>query len=210
MNPTWQRRVIRAVRQPSAQLLLAGVEAPPTMVDALFFALRPTPAAVAQIAGVAKRLRERAKPRLHLIAPTRLHVSLCGLGRYLSAPDPIVRCACAAAARTSATPFTLAFDRVETFGRGDGSRPLVLTASDGAVRLHELRERLGVEVAAAGLPHSAGRAYVPHLTLGYVREVIPGMAIAPVTWTVDEIVLIQSMQGRGRHIVAGRWYLAEG
>jgi len=210
MTATWQRRAIGTAQQRSTQLLLAGVEAPPSTVDALFFALQPAPAALAQVVAVAARLRKRARPRLHLIAPPRLHVSLHGLGRYASVPEDIVRRACAVAARISATPFTLALDRVETFGRGDGSRPLVLTVSDGAVRLHELRHRLGLEIAAAGLPHSAERAYVPHLTLAYVREVVPTMAIEPVAWTVDELVLIRSVQGRGRHIVAGRWYLAEG
>lgn len=210
MTATRQRAGIGAQWQRSPQLLLAGIETLPSAFDALFFALRPTAAAAARIAAIAECLRTRSAAHFRPIASARMHVSLQGFGRYVSVPEEIVRRASAAAARVSATPFTLALDRIETFGRGEGPRPLVLTASDGAVRLHEFHERLGLALATAGLRSPATRVYTPHLTLAYVRDVVPGRHIEPVAWTVDEFLLVRSMQGRGKHLVAGCWRLAEG
>lgn len=31
-----------------------------------------------------------------------------------------------------------------------------------------------------------------------------------VAWTIDEFVLVRSVQGRGKHVIVGHWRLAEG
>ncbi len=47
------------------------------------------------------------------------------------------------------------------------------------------------------------------MTLGYRSGEPFSERVAPVSWTADEIVLIDSHVGRTRHEVLGRWRLVE-
>jgi len=47
--------------------------------------------------------------------------------------------------------------------------------------------------------------WTPHVTLLYDAQRIAENAIAPVTWTVRELVLVHSRRGEGRYVQLGRW-----
>jgi RNA 2',3'-cyclic 3'-phosphodiesterase len=46
-----------------------------------------------------------------------------------------------------------------------------------------------------------------HLTINYHRDRQANQTIPPFDWCVDEILLIESVYGKSRHIVHGRWPL---
>ena len=60
-----------------------------------------------------------------------------------------------------------------------------------------------------GVTERPGYRFSPHLTLGYRIGEPFSERVAPVSWTADEIVLIDSHVGRTRHEVLGRWRLVE-
>ncbi|RYE41204.1 MAG: hypothetical protein EOP21_08990 [Hyphomicrobiales bacterium] len=57
---------------------------------------------------------------------------------------------------------------------------------------------------------SGGGGFRPHVTLLYDNQLVAGREIAPVQWTVRDVVLVRSVVGQGRHVIEGRWPLATG
>jgi 2'-5' RNA ligase len=192
------------------QLALPGFEmsAASTPIDTWFFAVRPTPSATGVIARLPERVQAGSTPGTRLIALRCMHVSLQGVDFEASGHTGTARRAREAAARVSAEAFALTFDRFATFGRGTKSRPFVLFTSDAAEGLRGLHRELGAKLAAAGVKHDATRSFAPHLTLAHGTQPIATTAIEPIRWIVDEFVLVRSLQGRGRHVIEGRWRLA--
>jgi 2'-5' RNA ligase len=60
----------------------------------------------------------------------------------------------------------------------------------------------------AGAALKPDKQFVPHITLLYDGQVIPVLDIAPIRWTVDRFVLVQSKLGQTQHIVLQTWELA--
>ncbi|MBW8753358.1 MAG: hypothetical protein JF595_04295 [Sphingomonadales bacterium] len=52
-----------------------------------------------------------------------------------------------------------------------------------------------------------GKAPDPHVTISYHRDGQGNETIAPISWTVDEILLVESVYGKATHVVHGRWKL---
>ena len=52
-----------------------------------------------------------------------------------------------------------------------------------------------------------GRAFTPHVTPGYNDRFKVEQIIYPITWTVNEFVLVRSLLGQTRHIELARWKL---
>ena len=48
---------------------------------------------------------------------------------------------------------------------------------------------------------------VPHLTVTRDKAAMPETFVEPLSWKVDEFVLIHSVHGEGLYSVAGRWPL---
>lgn len=200
----------RSAAKRRGQLALPGFETAGAipLADAWFFAVRPTPAAIAAIERLPERVQARSMPGTRPIAPARLHVSLQGIDVVGNAAAGDVARAREAAVRVHAGIFTLAFDRFATFGRGAGQRPFVLMTSGAAEDLRSLYRELGAALAATGVKQIAAHPYTPHLTLAYGTPPIATAAVEPVCWIVDEFVLVRSLQGRSRHVIEGRWRLA--
>jgi hypothetical protein len=80
-----------------------------------------------------------------------LHVSLLNLGLYddLKSPKFAALEASDAAEQVRATPFTVAFNYVQSFSHPDGRYPLVLRGDDGIVGLEKLYQCLGTCAPAA-------------------------------------------------------------
>ena len=92
--------------------------------------------------------------------------------------------------------FDLGFDRVLPFSNG----PLALVAGEGNAELHHLRWIL------MGAPERKPR-FVPHLSLAYPSAGFLEEEIDPVSWSVNELLLIHSLVGKTEHRVLARWPL---
>lgn len=174
--------------------------------SSLFFALRPDEQAAAQIHRLALRLRELSGLRGAPLPVERLHVTLLFLGNYPGLPGELIDAADTAARAVRAAPFDLPFDRVMSFARSDGAAPLVLCRGE-CPSLSALRNALALEIARTGLFPREARSFRPHITLLYDRKMISEQQVAPISWTVREMLLIRSLVGLSRHEVLARYAL---
>ncbi|MBO9709931.1 MAG: 2'-5' RNA ligase family protein [Caulobacter sp.] len=179
--------------------------APPT--DRLFFALFPDAAAAEAVARRASGLRERHALRGRPLLTDRFHVTLNHLGDHAGLRRDIVEAATEAARTVQFPAFEVTFDRVESFKGRSGSRPLVLRGDQGLRDLLSFQRELGVALARAGLGRWVERQFTPHVTLLYDDAMIEGEVVEPLTWTVDEFVLVHSLLSQTRHIHLDRWKL---
>jgi RNA 2',3'-cyclic 3'-phosphodiesterase len=167
----------------------------------LFLAVVPDAVAAARICQLARALKQAHKFDRAIIEPERLHVSLFFLGEL---SEHMVRIACEAAAEVRARPFEVRFDRSVSFRGRAGNRPFVLVGDDGLNGLLSLRRTLGVALVSRGLRRLASKEFTPHITLLYGERNVEEHPIEPIRWTVNEFVLIHSMNG---HVDLGRWPL---
>jgi RNA 2',3'-cyclic 3'-phosphodiesterase len=167
----------------------------------LFLAVLPDPVAAARIFKLAGVLKRAHRFSGKLTAPDRLHVSLFFLGE---SSDDMAYAAGAAAGEIHVPPFQVCFDRTASFRGRPGSCPFVLIGGDGLDRLKSFRQRLGVGLARAGLRRLAKTNFEPHVTLLYDARGVDEYPLAePISWTVSEIVLVQSRNGH-RHLAKWR------
>jgi RNA 2',3'-cyclic 3'-phosphodiesterase len=168
----------------------------------LFLAILPDAAAALRISRLAASLKRAHGLSGELIAPNRLHVSLFFLGRLSGDASCAAR---TEAGELSVAPFEVRFDRTASFRGGPGSRPFVLIAGDGVSPLKSFRSRLGTWLAGNGFGRLAKTNFEPHVTLLYDARSVDEYPLAePVSWTVREIVLIQSRKG---HTHLAKWRL---
>lgn len=180
-------------------------------LDTLFFGLRVGRGVAAQLDRVG---REAA--RLHglaggLLGGSRYHVTLCGLGCYETVPRSLVGTACTVAERFGAESFDVEFDRILSFTNrgGDRKHPLVLAGGAGLDALRSFRCDLRARLVAARMGKHDRAGFTPHLTLLYDRRAVPERDVPPIGWRAREFCLIHSLVGQSRHVVVGRWPLAE-
>lgn len=172
----------------------------------LFFAVMPDPDTAARIAGMNGWLGSEMNVKTRLLPTERFHITLYSLGDFVRVPEVIVARACAAAAAVRVPPFGVTLDQISSFKGQPGHRPLVLTGSAGMEALADFRQELGKALRAASLRISSAR-FNPHLTLLYDEGRVEQRAIEPITWTVSELVLIDSWLGKTHYDIKGRWPL---
>jgi 2'-5' RNA ligase len=87
--------------------------------------------------------------------------------------------------------------------------PFVLFGESGSGPALTLRRAVGAAMRRHGLAYAVKdvKAFAPHITLWWDEERIEAQPTAPVAWTAREIVLIDSIQGEGRHNHLARWPL---
>ena len=188
---------------------LFGDLAPPAPTDRIFFALTPDAGAIATIAALTAELKAQHGMRGRPIADLKLHATLCNLGDFPGMPQAqLARAARAAASAAAATaPFVASFDTAQTFINRARNRPFVLTGGDGAIGVSALYRTLASAMLKAGLP-PVSSSYTPHITLLYDDVTAPPQAIAPVEWTVRELVLLHSRIGQSLpYTILGHWPL---
>lgn len=122
------------------------------------------------------------------VPPDKWHVTLVFLGSVEAA---VIPCLKAAATRVRAVPFELVFDHTGYWRQARamwmGPRP--------STALDDLHAALRAGIAPCGIALE-DRPFRPHLTL--VRKLArspPPTPISPVTWTVREFVLMESVAG---------------
>jgi 2'-5' RNA ligase len=187
---------------PAFQTELFAPEEPPST---LFFALFPDAPTRAKIASLAQDQRLKHGLRGRLLAPTRLHISLYGVGVYPRVPPGILSSACDAAASIVAAPVEMVLDCAMSFA---GSDAFVLRESEDTA-LKDLLHAIGATMRKAGLGQGFVPSYVPHLTLLYDKHLVQKQAIDPIRWTAREFVLVESLVGQSKYVIHGRWPLRD-
>ena len=175
--------------------------------DRIFFAVLPDDAAAARIHALADDLKAANGLGGTLILPEHLHITLFHLGDWRELPAEIVAIASRAAAEVMAAPFDVTCRRVESFRNRTGIYPFVLLAEQGVTALHAFQQALGAALKKNGLGGATQGDFKPHVTLLRDDTRLKPVAVAPVTWTVRDFVLIHSLLGQTRHVHLGRWPL---
>lgn len=173
--------------------------------ETLTFALRPPEAIASEIGRLTRRARELFNLKGLGVPTEGLHAPLAAVGPY----DRVaVEAARRAMAAFQANRVQVTFDRMLTLKGGrTATPPLVLAGGDQLNGLKFVQKVLTSEMRRVGLVAASRAAFVPHLAMLYDRTVVPETPIDPITWTVNEIVLVHSFAGAGRHIDLERWPL---
>lgn len=187
------------------QMGLPGFD-PPTPTDRLMFLLYPDPGAAEAIAQEARRLREALGLRGQPLLTDRFHVTLHHLGDYVGLPGDMVAKGKVAGGALAHAPFEVSFDRAASFANRPGNNPFTLQGGEGVQPLIAFQRALGEKMAGARL--KPDKSFTPHITLLYDGQVVPAQDIAPIRWTVNRFVLVQSKLGQTQHIVLRAWDLA--
>lgn len=176
----------------------------------LFFAALPPIDIARRIFVHANEISQTHQLRKKPFAPTRLHVSIQGLGAYAQWPAQLVDHALHAASRITLRRFEMRFDQIVSFcGRSHFRRdfPLVLLGSKPNDHFLELQR-----ILATALGIRAPSTYTPHLTLLYDEQIVQPQSIQPITWSIEEFVLIHSVlkqpnRPKQPYSILGRWSL---
>ncbi|MFD3545300.1 RNA 2',3'-cyclic phosphodiesterase [Streptomyces sp. NPDC058655] len=181
----------------------------------LFAAVLPPPAAVAELAGAVRPLRD---DRLTWTAEAGWHFTLAFMGEVREDVLPDLHARLARAAHRTA-PFDLRLHGCGHFG----DRALWAGAAGGLDALRMLAERADAAARRAGVPMDRHHRYTPHLTLARSRDAatplrpyldaLSGFEGAP--WRADTLSLVRSnlpVSGvpgeQPRYETVGAWPLA--
>lgn len=160
----------------------------------LYLMVKPTPDVLPHLA------RQRAALGIDADSYSldRLHSTFLRLGETSRETLSLARRALDA---LRAEPFPIGFDAV------DGN---LLKGCKGLRALNAFQRGLASHMRARDCPVIAHDFWL-HLCLAYT-DPVPArrLAIPPIRWTVEEVQLIESVHGMGRHIEHGRWRLASG
>jgi len=167
-------------------------------IHRLFWAAMPDSPTANSIAEVTQR--ERAKHGLtgKPFQTNRFHVTLYHVGDAVGAPPPeLIESQIQRASNVVMPTFRAAFNRAQSFRNG----AFVLAGDDGVIGFDVLHQRLSDELNWQPRP---ARRYTPHMTLLYDRQRIEERFIEPITWTVREMVLIESLVGQTTYHILAR------
>lgn len=145
-----------------------------------------------------------------------LHATILGIESGDVVRPEIIRAAQRSADELSLPSFDLMFDRVMTFkprgkvrDQGECTKfPIVLGMKDGSDSMNLVGEMLRKALALRGIATEKRRRITPHVTLAYGRGFSETRFLPkPIYWQIRQISLIDSLQGKGRHIRLGNWPL---
>lgn len=167
----------------------------------LFFGIWPDDGAIGRLTRLMARLRNDKIMPGRPVDADRLHVTLHHLGDFGNqVPPSLVPNASMAAATVKMRPFNVTFDRA-----GGTRGPFLLRASDGSAALMEFRKILRTALVKAGVRDQVKTAFSPHMTLSYDFSDVPEQQVEPITWTVNQFVLIESLLGKHQHVKRESW-----
>lgn len=132
-----------------------------------------------------------------------LHLTLNILDDWPVRPDHLVEAMIGVGDGIAAAPFRVVFDQLS-----GSERSVVLRPSERIDALHDFQQMLAGRLARAGIEARMGVRFSPHLSIvhrGRRNFLVPAI---PVSWLVEEFVLIESLVGWTEHRVHGRWPLA--
>ena len=170
----------------------------------LFFALTPPDAVRPAMEKLGGTLQQAHHLRGHIISKDRLHNTLAAVHDAGSITQNIER-AKRIGARIRYPSFPVRFEWTGSFKVGRERYPLVLRGEDGLKPLIEFRQEVCSQMVRAGF--AVTRNYTPHVTLLWADRCVDEYPIAPISWTVQDFVLVLSLVGQSRHIRVARWQL---
>lgn len=176
--------------------------------DRLFLAIQPDAAAAMRAITLVEAIKPGSGARAQPVPVSRLHVTLHYFGEFAGVPDALLASVDDAMQGLAVAGFEAWLDRAWSFGGGPRSKPWVLGMS-AADRIEALHAETGRRLAAAGVRTKGGAGFIPHMTVLYGEHALAARAIDPIRLAVRELVLVDSLVGRGEHRVLRRWLLAE-
>lgn len=162
----------------------------------LYIMAKPPADVAAQIAALPRNDPARG--------PELLHVTLAKLFDLHQAPPDWLPSMIAALDSFAGAPFPLAFDRIEN------RKAVTLRSRDPLPEARAFQAALIRHLVSARAPLTLGTTPEPHLTINYHGDRLNAQKIAPIGWTVDAILLIESVVGKTTHVEHGRWPLSAG
>jgi 2'-5' RNA ligase len=178
-------------------MLTMLAETPRALTHNLFFAVLPSDEERARIGGLIASLRIGGVP----MRLDRLHITTLSLVLDDMLPEGLAQDAAEIAASIRMPSFRVIFDRLV-----GGNRSALLLPSEPLEALRMFRERLGFALMRAGIAFRQG-GFNPHVTLLYGGQPMPEIEIEPISWLVEDFVLIDSFIGETKHVEIGRWPL---
>jgi 2'-5' RNA ligase len=131
-----------------------------------------------------------------------LHVTLLSLFDLHHAPPEWLPAIIAALDAFQGAAFPLVFDRIEN------RKAVTLRTRDPLVEARAFQAALVRHLLAHRAPMMLGTTPEPHVTINYHGDRLRAQKMAPIGWTVTEILLVESIVGKTTHIEHGRWALA--
>jgi RNA 2',3'-cyclic 3'-phosphodiesterase len=192
--------MLRASGQPS------GVQFEPRGPINLFFSVFPDSQAAARIGRLARHLRREHGLNGLPFSPARFHCTLCGVDDRNAPWQSIVAKVREAAATIEAAPFRVSFNGVMSFSSKEHKCPLVLVGDEGVIGLMMLYSSLRNAMHKTGLRPETSN-FTPHVTMLYDARRIGEQSVEPISWAVNEIVLVLSFTGQTKYHWLGRWQL---
>jgi 2'-5' RNA ligase len=176
-----------------------------TNVHRLFFAIRPDFEAKSMAVDTAQRRMNAGGLSGGQVAPEHLHVTLHWLGDHAVVPHDLLCRAKEAGDRVEMEPFGVGFNRVGSLDTRMGG--LALTGAAELKKLRQFQRILARAMEGAEIGRYIRKRFNPHVSLLYCQQHVVPEPVAPIRWRVDELVLIDSLLGCGRHIDLGNWPL---
>ena len=133
--------------------------------------------------------------------PELMHVTLLELFDLHYAPPEWLPAVIAALDAFEGKAFPLAFDRIEM------RKAVTLRSRAELTEARAFQKVLVNHLLARRAPLMLGTTPEPHLTINYHGDRLGGQKIAPIGWTVEEIILCESVVGKTTHVEHGRWTL---
>ena len=163
----------------------------------LYVMAKPPPAVQEQIAALPRNDPGRG--------PDLLHVTLISLYDLHHAPPGWLPATIAALGSFVAVPFALRFDRIEN------RKAVTLRTRDPLAEARAFQKALVNHLLREKAPIMDGTTPEPHITINYRGDRLGsetlGKKTPPIGWTVDEIILMESIVGKTTHVEHGRWPL---
>ena len=103
--------------------------------------------------------------------------------------------------RFAGPAFPLAFDRIEN------RKAVTLRTRDPLPHARAFQAALVRHLLEHKAPLTLGTTPEPHVTINYRGDRLGSQKIAPIGWTADEILLMESVVGKTTHVEHGRWPL---
>lgn len=159
----------------------------------LYIMAKPTAEAAARIVALPRNDPEREAELLH--------VTLVKLFDLYRAPDEWLPAMIAALDTFSGEPFPLSFDRIEN------RKAVTLRSRAPLSEARAFQAGLVRHLVERRAPMTLGTTPEPHVTINYHGDRQGAQKIAPIGWTVEDILLVESVVGKTTHIEHGRWRL---
>lgn len=159
----------------------------------LYIMAKPSPEVQARITALPRNDPARG--------PHLLHVTLVSLFDLHYAPREWLPQVIAALHSFDGPAFPLAFDRIEN------RKAVTLRTRDPLTQARAFQAALVRHLLERKAPLTLGTTPEPHVTINYAGDRLGAQKIAPIGWTVDEIILTESVVGKTTHVEHGRWPL---